>query len=93
MRVDDPAYWMLDNVPRTPVEAFRPGCYICEDDEFARMGLPLCKFCQVCSTGHVPADDVACDDCGADQEAIYWRHVFKVADRATVRRALRYARG
>lgn len=43
----------------------RAGCYICEDPEFARMGLPLCRACPKCG-GHVAADDTVCDDCGHD---------------------------
>jgi hypothetical protein len=40
---DDPAEWMLyDDFTSTPV-VHLVGCYICEDDEFARMGLPLCS--------------------------------------------------
>jgi hypothetical protein len=67
MKTDDPAYFMLDNpnIPRTPVTVYRPGCYICDDDEFARMGLPLCFPCEVCG-GHVAADGTVCDDCGYD---------------------------
>lgn len=67
MKSNDPAYFMLDNpnIPRTPVTVFREGCYICEDDEFARMGLPLCYPCTKCK-GHVAADDTLCDDCGYD---------------------------
>lgn len=65
MKTDDPAYFMLDSGPRTPVTVYREGCYICEDDEFARMGLPLCYPCTKCG-GHVAADDTACDDCGFD---------------------------
>lgn len=67
MKTTDPAYWMLDNpnIPRTPVTVYLEGCYICEDDEFARMGLPLCYPCTECS-GHVAADDTVCDDCGFD---------------------------
>lgn len=66
MRKGDPAYWMLlDDFTTTP--AFhRKGCYICEDPEFAQMGLPLCYKCSACG-GHVPADDSVCDDCGHDE--------------------------
>lgn len=67
MSPDDPAYFMLDNpnIPRTPVTVYLEGCYICEDDEFARMGLPLCYPCTECG-GHVAADDTVCDECGYD---------------------------
>jgi hypothetical protein len=71
MRPDDPAAWMLyDDVTSTPV-VFREGCYICEDDEFRRMGLPLCRKCPACG-GHIPADDIGCDDCGQDVEYEAW---------------------
>ena len=65
----DPAAWMLhDGKTSTPV-VFRSGCYICEDPEFAQMGLPLCSPCPACQQagrgdGHVPADEEECDDCG-----------------------------
>jgi len=66
MKPDDPAYWMLfDGVESTPV-IYREGCYICEDPEFAQMGLPLCRRCPKCD-GHIPADSSVCDDCGFDQ--------------------------
>jgi hypothetical protein len=69
MRPDDPAYWMLfDDFTTTPV-IYREGCYICEDKEFAQMGLPLCRICPKCD-GHVPADDSICDDCGNDEQPI-----------------------
>jgi hypothetical protein len=65
----DPAYWMLlDDVTSTP-EVHRDGCYICEDEEFAQMGLPLCRKCPDCARngrgdGHIAADGSECDDCG-----------------------------
>lgn len=64
---NDPAHFLLDNAPVTPQKVHRKGCYICEDREFARMGLPLCNRCCMCSLpgwGHIPADDEQCDDCG-----------------------------
>lgn len=65
MKPSDPAYWMLlDDFTTTPV-VFREGCYICEDPEFAQMGLPLCRKCPECQ-GHIPADDSVCDDCMCD---------------------------
>ena len=72
MKTTDPAYWMLedglkDPSKRTVKTIHRNGCYICEDPEFALMGLPLCYPCKKCG-GHVAADDTICDDCGADQE-------------------------
>lgn len=55
----------------TPV-IFRQGCYICEDPDFAQMGLPLCRKCPKCG-GHVAADDTRCDDCEYDYEDDYAR--------------------
>lgn len=70
MRPDDPAYWMLlDGFTTTPT-VNRSGCYICEDPEFAQMGLPLCHKCSKCG-GHVAADDTICDDCGHDHMEDY----------------------
>ena len=72
MQTDDPAYWMLrDGKVSTPT-VHRDGCYICEDPEFAQMGLPLCTACGGCG-GHVPADDSVCDECGADQVQLQHR--------------------
>lgn len=66
MKPDDPAYWMLsDGVTTTPV-VYSKDCYICNDDEYARMGLPLCRKCPKCG-GHIPADDSTCDGCGYDE--------------------------
>lgn len=69
---DDPAYRLLQdpNVFSTPV-VHRRGCYICEDPEFAQMGLPLCRVCPDCG-GHVAADDTRCDDCGIDEQEVYY---------------------
>jgi hypothetical protein len=63
---DDPAMILLDNVPRTPKTVHKDGCFICEDDEFARMGMSLCYPCKFCG-GHVAADDYRCDVCKKDQ--------------------------
>lgn len=67
---DDPCYWMLeqgrkDPSKRSKPEVYQEGCFICEDEEFALMGLPLCYACESCG-GHVPADDTVCTDCGHD---------------------------
>jgi hypothetical protein len=65
----DPAYWMLlDGFTTTP-SVHLAGCYICEDPEFAQMGLPLCRKCPECvrqgrGAGHIAADDNVCDSCG-----------------------------
>lgn len=69
MKTSDPAYWMLKDGHTSTKEVHRDGCYVCDDPEFAQMGLPLCKPCPQCSTdegpaGHIPADDYECDDCG-----------------------------
>lgn len=70
MRPDDPCYWMLfDDVETTPV-IYDPDCYICNDPEFARMGLPLCRKCPYCG-GHVPADDDVCTNCGGNERTFY----------------------
>lgn len=64
----DPAFFMLlDGHTSTPV-VHRDGCYICEDPEFAQMGMPLCSACPAClragrGMGHIAADDTTCDEC------------------------------
>ena len=71
MKPSDPAYWMLEEGLRDPTKRSKSNvkrkrnCYICNDPEFALMGLPLCFACYVCG-GHVAADDSECDDCGHD---------------------------
>lgn len=62
--INDPAYaLLLDDFTTTPT-VFQDGCYICEDPEFAQMGLPLCYACPDCSE-HVAADDeCGCEDYG-----------------------------
>jgi hypothetical protein len=72
LRPDDPCYWMLeqgraDPSKRSTTTVYRDGCYICEDPEFALMGLPLCYSCNKCG-GHVAADDTVCNDCGFDHQ-------------------------
>lgn len=47
-------------------------CYICNDPDFARMGLPLCRECPKCkeggvTLGHIAADDCECTVCGYDE--------------------------
>ena len=67
MRPNDPAYSMLhDGIETIPV-VYRRDCFICNDPEFAQMGLPLCRKCPVCH-GHIPADNCVCDDCGFDEQ-------------------------
>ena len=64
----DPAYELLTDEFRTTPRVYRDGCYICRDMEYARMGLPLCSQCCVCSDRdpavHIAADEGECDDCG-----------------------------
>jgi hypothetical protein len=67
MKPSDPAYWMLSDEHTTTPVIYREGCYICEDPEFAQMGMPLCYKCSKCQ-GHVPADDTVCDDCEESQD-------------------------
>jgi len=56
----DEATWI------TPKDIHKDGCYICEDPEFALMGLPLCKPCPLCGA-HWAADDGQCDnECAVD---------------------------
>lgn len=60
-------------------------CYICNDPDFARMGLPLCRECDKCKEegrglGHVPADDVECSVCGWDEYAAYMEEQENAAD-------------
>lgn len=70
-RPEDPAYELLYDSHKSTPKVHRKGCYICEDMEFARMGLPLCNPCCQCiakgTNGHIAADDGTCDDCGHDQ--------------------------
>jgi hypothetical protein len=72
MKPSDPAYWMLfDEFTTTPV-VHADHCYICNDPEFAQMGLPLCKKCPNCvrtgaGLGHIPADDPVCTVCNWEE--------------------------
>lgn len=58
---------LMDGYTSTQKGPKRGDCYICQDPEFSRMGLPLCTACPKCG-GHVAADDTVCDDCGYDAE-------------------------
>lgn len=74
MKLNDPAYWMLEQGRKDPSKrststVYNDKCYICNDPEFSLMGLPLCYPCVKCG-GHVAADDSRCDDCGADQQEL-----------------------
>lgn len=73
MKPSDPAYWMLKDGFASKPQVYRESCYICNDPEFAAMGLPLCRPCPECSKtegkiGHIPADDEKCSECGAYEE-------------------------
>ena len=62
----------IDQISTT---VYRDGCYICEDPEFAQLGLPFCYPCRFCG-GHCQADDSVCDDCDKDQTPdppLWWR--------------------
>lgn len=60
---NDPSRWMLHDEFVTTPAVFQAGCYICEDSEYAQMGLPLCYACPNCDNPHVPADDgCECED-------------------------------
>jgi len=70
---DDLAYRLLqDDFTSSTTAEHDDRCYICEDPEFAQMGLPLCRPCPRCQAGgrqgHVPADDCECTICGYVQE-------------------------
>ena len=60
----DPANFLLESSYKTTPEVYLEGCYICEDPEYAAMGLPLCYACPCGPNGHVPADDISCTSCG-----------------------------
>lgn len=72
MDPDDPAYWMLFDGHTSSTTVYDETCYICNDPEFAQMGLPLCRECPKCKEagtglGHVAADDTECTVCGYDE--------------------------
>jgi hypothetical protein len=64
LQPNDPAYFMKFDEHKSVPVIFKEGCYICEDSEFAQIGMPLCTICCKCKKGHVPADDGSCDECG-----------------------------
>lgn len=61
----DPAQALIASAGMTVPTIYRQGCYICMDPEFALMGMSLCRVCPDCG-GHIPGDDVVCDDCHYD---------------------------
>lgn len=74
----DPAFRLLlddftsEHAPGVQEIGLERGCYICQDPEFAQMGLPLCRKCPECvrqgrGPGHIPADDSVCDECGHEE--------------------------
>lgn len=74
----DPAFRLLlddftsEHAPGVQEIGLERGCYICQDPEFAQMGLPLCRKCPECvrqgrGPGHIPADDSVCDVCGHEE--------------------------
>ncbi len=75
LKPTDPAYWMLTDGYETVPVTHSAFCYICNDPEYAQMGLPLCRVCPSCG-GHIAADDCECDDCdfiepdGPDEEQL-----------------------
>lgn len=64
---------LYDDPYTSSTEVYDPRCYICNDPDFARMGLPLCRKCPECQKsgklGHVAADDTVCTVCGYDEYA------------------------
>lgn len=62
-RADPALALLLDKSIGSVAVVHSASCYICNDPEFAQMGLPLCRACCRCG-GHVPADDDQCDACG-----------------------------
>jgi hypothetical protein len=62
---------LYDDSYESKKKVHRKGCYICEDPDFQKMGLPLCNPCPECQKagrgdGHIAADDTVCDECGYD---------------------------
>lgn len=80
----DPAYFLLKDGHASSTTVYHRGCYICEDPEFAQMGLPLCRECPECRKagrlapepnrgyGHVAADGGECSECGHDEYEAYY---------------------
>ena len=58
----DPLDFLRDNVIWTPEpNVWNDDCFICNDPDFARLGLPLCKECSICGA-HTAADCFTCDN-------------------------------
>lgn len=71
---------------KKPAGVYDDRCYICNDPDFARMGLPLCRSCPACERegrgpGHIAADDTECTVCEYDEydeyeeRAAWWLEV------------------
>ena len=59
----DPAFEFLASLGTPSVPTVHDAdCYICNDPDFARAGLPLCYACPECG-GHIAADDGECQAC------------------------------
>lgn len=77
-RLDDPAHVLLTDGHTSSTTVHDANCYICNDPEFAQMGLPLCRKCPACKEagrglGHIPADDEQCTACGYNEREAYER--------------------
>ena len=62
MPSDDSAQFLIDMPYHSTPTIYSDSCYICNDPEFAMMGMPLCFACPECN-GHIAADDPDCE-CG-----------------------------
>lgn len=83
MKPDDLAYWMLhDGFESVPV-TYNPSCYICNDPEFAQMGLPLCRKCIICGS-HIPADNCVCDNGHLEPDNPYDEFVIRITHKLPV---------
>lgn len=64
---------------KKPAGVYDARCYICNDPDFAQMGLPLCRSCPECERvgrgpGHIAADGEECTVCGycEDNGYVLW---------------------
>ena len=63
MPTTDPAQALITSQHLSVPSVYDPSCYICNDPEFALMGMTLCWACPDCG-GHVAADDGPECECG-----------------------------
>lgn len=56
MAADDPAQAYMTGGHFSVPTVADPGCYICQDPEYAQMGMSLCMACPQCGN-HIPADE------------------------------------